>query len=523
MFSLPELKPSEVLIYLRKSRTDDPSLSVAETLARHEQMLDDFCCERWGELVPEVNRFREVVSGETIAARPEVQKVLRLIEDPRFRAVLIVEPQRLSRGDLEDIGRLVKLFRYTGTLVITLQGSFDLADARDRDFFQRELERGNDFLEYTRRIMQNGRELSCERGHYIGSRDPFGYRRVFAREGKLRYPTLDVVPQEAEVVLLIYQLYADGLGATRICQRLNAAGSKPKRGERWTPSCVYSILESPLYAGKIRWGARRVERAVEDGELRAHAPRHHDCPVYDGKHAAIVPEALWAAVAARRASHSAPRVKSSAALQNPLSGLLWCSCGRAMIRRPYGGRCADRYQCSEQAVCGSASCTMDELHEAVIGVLREAIADFRLRADELAPAGSVPHESQLRVLRERLAAVERKETVLWESFAEGAMPRRVLDELLEKVEAQKADLAALIAETEAEAVPPDPGERIETFSAALDALGDPGVPAAAKNALLRSCIRRITYRRARGERRKGSTKQSSWAMPPMQLEVDLLV
>ena len=139
MFTLPELKPEEVLIYLRKSRTDDPALTVSEVLARHEQMLDDLSRETWGTLVPEENRFREVASGETIAARPEVQKVLRLIEQPRFRAVLIVEPQRLSRGDLEDIGYLVKVFRYTGTLIITPSKIVDPNNEYDEDYFEFDL------------------------------------------------------------------------------------------------------------------------------------------------------------------------------------------------------------------------------------------------------------------------------------------------------------------------------------------------------------------------------------------------
>ena len=96
MFTLPDLKPEEILIYLRKSRTDDPALTVAETVAKHEQMLDDYAVRTWGDTIPEQNRFREVVSGETIEARPEIKKVLRLIEQDRFKAILIVEPQRLS-------------------------------------------------------------------------------------------------------------------------------------------------------------------------------------------------------------------------------------------------------------------------------------------------------------------------------------------------------------------------------------------------------------------------------------------
>ena len=70
MFNLPDLQPEEIIIYLRKSRTDDPALSVSETLSKHEQMLDDFSRRTWDALIPEQHRFREVTSGETIESRP---------------------------------------------------------------------------------------------------------------------------------------------------------------------------------------------------------------------------------------------------------------------------------------------------------------------------------------------------------------------------------------------------------------------------------------------------------------------
>ena len=149
MWQLPPLSPNEILIYLRKARTDDPVLSIEEVLSKHEQMLDEWTRRNLSTSgpVPEENRYREIVSGETIESRPKVQELLRRIESPRIKAVLIVEPQRLSRGDLEDIGRLVKILRYTRTLAITLQYSYDLNDERDRDLFERELNRGHEFLE----------------------------------------------------------------------------------------------------------------------------------------------------------------------------------------------------------------------------------------------------------------------------------------------------------------------------------------------------------------------------------------
>ena len=139
MWILPKMTVDDILIYLRKSRTDDPALSVEEVLSKHEQMLDDWIARNMPDTarrIPECNRYREVVSGETIDSRPRVQELLSRIESPRIKAVLIVEPQRLSRGDLEDIGRLVKLLRYTNTIVITLQYTYDLRDERDRDMFE---------------------------------------------------------------------------------------------------------------------------------------------------------------------------------------------------------------------------------------------------------------------------------------------------------------------------------------------------------------------------------------------------
>ena len=88
------LTPEEILDYLRKSQSDDPLLTVEEVLAKHERKLDEWDDRYLSGRVPEENRFREIVSGETLAERPEIKKVLRLIESPKYKAVKKVEPQR---------------------------------------------------------------------------------------------------------------------------------------------------------------------------------------------------------------------------------------------------------------------------------------------------------------------------------------------------------------------------------------------------------------------------------------------
>ena len=73
----PDIMPEEILEYLRKSRSDDPTLTVEEVLEKHEKQLDDWAERNFGRPIPEENKFREVVSGETIDSRPELLAILK--------------------------------------------------------------------------------------------------------------------------------------------------------------------------------------------------------------------------------------------------------------------------------------------------------------------------------------------------------------------------------------------------------------------------------------------------------------
>lgn len=129
---------NEVLVYLRKSRSDSPDMSVEEVLRKHEEMIQQYASTHFCSPIPEKNIFREVVSGETIDSRPQMKNLLKMIESEQFKAVLVVEPQRLSRGDLEDCGRLINILRYTNTTVLTLTHSFNLQDPLGSGYYGRQ-------------------------------------------------------------------------------------------------------------------------------------------------------------------------------------------------------------------------------------------------------------------------------------------------------------------------------------------------------------------------------------------------
>ena len=105
-------------IYLRKSRKDldAEAMGEGETLSRHLDILKALA-KRMELNVVKV--YAEVVSGESIDARPQMQELLRDVETGIYDGVLVVEVERLARGDTSDQGRVAKTFKFSNTLIIT--------------------------------------------------------------------------------------------------------------------------------------------------------------------------------------------------------------------------------------------------------------------------------------------------------------------------------------------------------------------------------------------------------------------
>lgn len=549
-FSL--FKADEILVYLRKSRTDDPLLSVEEVLAKHEAILDEWAEKNLGEKIPEKNKFREIVSGETIADRPVVQTVLKMIESPKYKAILIVEVQRLSRGDLEDAGRLIKLLRYTNTYVFTPPKAYDLRDEYDRDAFERELKRGNEFLEYQKKIMNRGRLLSVSQGNYIGSRPPYGYDKVWVMEGKRKCPTLAINEEEANVVRMIFDMYVNqDMGRPSICYRLDELGIKPPKGKRWSPAGLKDLLENVHYIGKVKWNWRKTVTIVEDGEIIKTSPKSKigEYLIYEGKHPAIISEELFNAALEKQGRNH--RAKPNTKVRNPFATLLYCQCGRVMTLRTYkyhNGK--PRMVCNDHGHCHTGSCSYDELLNAVVDILKQCIADFEIRIKSDNGNSTKLHEKLLKSLEKKMQELEAKELAQWEAQANPdpsqRMPAHIFALLNEKLLKEKEEVKeAMCNARKSMPAPIDYQEKLYRFKEALDALLDPDVDAQVKNRLLKDCIERIDYNREKPERIKNPEKKTykngrpdgkgrrlkpnplptgaNWTNPPIELDVKLKV
>ena len=547
MYETPKgLTKDEIIEYLRKSRSDDPLLTVEEVLSKHETILDEWAEKNIGEVIPEENKFREVVSGETIADRPEMKEVLKRIESPKIKAILVVEVQRLSRGDLEDAGRLIKLLRYTNTLVITPQKTYDLRDDYDRDFFERELKRGNEFLEYQKKIMSRGRLLSVQQGNFVGSVAPYGYDKDTVIEDKRKCPTLKINEEQANIVRMIFDWYInENIGRTTIANRLDKMGVKPPKGEYWSAAGLKDLLANVHYIGKVKWNYRKTVTIVEDGEIKHTRPKTNinEYLVYEGKHPAIIDEALFYAAVEKQGKN--PRKKRGKELRNPFAGLIYCKCGRAMSLRTYkdkegNEKTAPRLLCDNQTKCNTGSCTFEEMTEKVKQLLKECILDFEIRINGDNKDARKLHNKLIADLEKKLVQLDEKEVSLWDKLTENGMPQDVFDKLNAKLLKDKEEINnALCKAKESMPDPIDYEERLSRFSDALSALNDEEMSANQKNKLLKACIEKIEYSRKKPKRLLSNAKRVSingrrikpdglktganWSSEPINIEVTLKV
>lgn len=543
MFGFPDYKsmfrPDEILLYLRKSRSDDPLMSVEEVLQKHEIMLNEWCEANLGETIPESNRYREVVSGESISTRIAFQKLLKRVEESNVRAVLCVEVQRLGRPDLEEIGKITKIFRFTGITVITPQRAYNIQDEYDRDYFERELKRGNEYLEYQKKIMGRGRLLSVSQGNFISSVPPYGYNKVWGTDGKKKYPTLEENKEQADIVRLIFDMYVNkDKGAYLICKHLNGLNIQPPKGKYWSGSSLKEMLQNIHYIGKVKWNWRKVVTIVEDSEIIKTRPKAKtgEFLIYDGKHPAIISEELFNAAQDKIGRNH--RTKSTTKLKNPLAGVIYCQCGRAMTLHFYKRngveRSPARLQCDNQGYCGTGSCQFDEIFEIVCGILEKNIAEFEVKLESKTDDAVTLHNKIIANLEKKLAEVEGREMSLWESQAdpdlENRMPLDVFKKLNAKILKEKEETRTALANArESMPTPIDYEDKIYRFKDALAALRDENVSVEDKNKLLKACIERIDYRRDKPVRIKKDKTVTTvkrcpyWETNPIELDVKLRV
>ena len=496
-------KKDKYAMYLRKSRADLEleAMGEEETLARHKRMLENLAAKH-GISMDQITVYHEMVSGDSIDERPEMQRLLSDVYAREYKGVLVVEVERLARGNTKDQGEVADAFQYSDTHIITPSKVYDPNNEFDQEYFEFGLFMSRREYKTIKRRLESGKKSSVEEGNYILPQRIFGFnieRRT--KKDRVLVPNPDEVP----IVHMIFDWYTEeGKTTSWIAKQLTFMGIQTvcKKPE-WSRNTVRDMLTNLHYLGKVTWNEQRTVKELnqETGKLVKKSIKTGNMKVYEGKHDGIISVEQFEKVKEVLQSKYRAPVKLETDIINPFAGILKCkSCGKNMEYRAY-----DRYRKNTKAriqhgtsqVCKMKSMPVDDVSAAVVASLKAAVSDFEIKMktesnkDALAKHGEI-----IAAMEAELKKQERKKRKLMDSWeSEDGLYTR--DEFIERKQMYNATIEKLkerIQEEKKNAPAPiDYAEKIKSVHEMIDCLNNPSISAKVKNDFLKQRIERIDY------------------------------
>lgn len=487
----------EYALYLRKSRADLEleALGEGETLARHRERL--FALAAKHDIHPgQITVYQEVVSGESIQERPEMQRLLSDVYAKKYKGVLVVEVERLARGNTKDQGEVADAFQYSNTLIITPTKVYDPKVESDQEYFEFGLFMSRrEFKTITRRLAA-GKQQAVEEGNYVSNPKMLGFDIVRPSK-KDRY--LVINEEEAKIVRMIFNWFTEDMkSAGWIARKLTSMGIPTVKGNKeWNRGTVRDMLENPHYIGKVRWNRAATVKDFnpDTGKFTKVRRRTNATEIYEGKHEGIISEEQFERALALCSKN--PHVVGKLTLVNPLAGIIECAdCGKKMgIYNNRQTKQAVRITHAHSVLCKKKSLPLDDVIDALIEALKAYEHDFKTKMHEDGVQKElIRHQEKIDVLEAELAKQEKRRKRMFDSYDDGAYTK---DEFIERKQAYSQTIDAIKQQIEdAKHSMPEPvnyEEKILGLHQCMDILKDPKVDAKAKNDLLKQYIECIKY------------------------------
>lgn len=480
-------------LYLRRSREDENN--PVETLERHRKVLFDYAAKN-NLTITKI--YEEVVSGASLAARPQMLKMLDAVEDKEINAILCMDMQRLGRGDLQDAGALLEILKRRRVIIITPSKTIDLNNEADEDYaeFQTFFAR----YEYNaiRRRLRRGANAAAAEGWHMGS-VPFGYERTYIQNGK---PTLKEHETNADIVRMIFDLYVNRhKGTPAIADTLNSMGVLTQRGGAFRRNAITCILKNPIYTGKIVYNQERCIRKSATGtkslcELKPES----EWVIAKGKHPAIIDETTF-----KRAGDTLKRKThppfNTGKLENPLAGIIVCkNCGEKMQRRPYYDRGLEpQLLCPTKNCCRSAS--LGKVEELLLAGLKKEANKMRYQYTPKTDDTPGKTEREILVLATQHAKLLQQKSKLYDLLEQGIYTTDVFlqrqRELADRIKAVEMRKKAAESEQQKNSA----AERVKNILPLIERIiaDYHNTDATGRNQALKAIIHKVEYHREKGE------------------------
>ena len=200
------------------------------------------------------------VSGRTMD-RDGLNGLIAAIKDGKVSAVVVYKLDRLSRKQKDTMTIIEDILLKNDVALVSLNETLDTSTPWGRamigilsSFNQMESENIQ-----MRTLM--GREAKANKGGYAGGKPPIGYE---AKDGRLV-----IVPEEAEIVRLVFNLRKNGGTLVGIAEELNEKGYRTKKGGLFHHSAVQNILNNEdVYRGIYRYGKSGTSEVTHEPILK---------------------------------------------------------------------------------------------------------------------------------------------------------------------------------------------------------------------------------------------------------------
>lgn len=214
-----------------------------------------------------------------------------------------------------------------------------------------------------------GQRRGAEKGVIMTADVFYGYK--YHKESN----TLEVIPEEAEVVKLIFSLYLSGLGFRRIINELNERGVKTRKGRPFAQQTIRRMLGNHAYKG---WLVRnKLEApAVFSGKTTASMKPESEWLIHKDRIPSIINDDDFDRVQEIRKGKVNHMTKKG--VKNAVSkyaGKIICSkCGNNYVRNKETSTQKYYYKCGLKKREGVSACNSPNLYEYEIDSVLERIS-----------------------------------------------------------------------------------------------------------------------------------------------------
>ncbi len=333
-----------VALYARvSSDRQDVDLSVAAQL----RALREFA-ERNGYRV--AREYVDEAESGRVADRPQFRRMLddaSETESP-FQEILVWKFSRFTRKR-EHAVAFKSMLRRRGIRVTSITEHAD--DTPTGKLMEAIIESVDEFYsENLAQEVRRGMRESAQRGFYLASVAPFGYRKVYVADGGKQRPRLELDPPRDSVVRRIFEMALRGQSTLEIVKTLNSEGIPSAKGKRWLKTAVHGMLSNEVYMGTLVWGLKATDGS-EPVRVENAVPAIVSTEEF---------EQIRGMLEARAPAKSNPRRAASPYL---LSGLVACAlCGKQLTAAEAKGGKYTYYVCGSLLKRGSGSCETPRLN-----------------------------------------------------------------------------------------------------------------------------------------------------------------